>query len=362
MNPAWREFQIHGQFLRAEALRVGLINETYVATYDQGGAPVRYIHQKLNGNVFKKPAAVMQNIECVTAHIRRKLEARGMDQVTRRVLTVIPTRTGAAFCEDDDGHFWRTFIFIEGAQTHADIQTPAQAFYVGQAYGEFQSLLRDLPGRLAETIPHFHDTPKRFAALLAAVKKDCCGRAAGAGPEIEFALQRRAMTGVIVDAMAKGEIPERITHNDTKFNNVMLDAATGRALCVVDLDTVMPGCALYDFGDMVRSATNTAAEDERNLTRVTMDMARFKQLAKGYLSQTKSFLTRREKELLAFSGKLISFELGLRFLTDHLNGDTYFHASRPGQNLDRCRVQFALVESIEAQEEKMCAVVEKLTA
>ena len=356
-----RHFQIYGEILHAEPLKIGHINETYTATYDQGGTRVRYIHQKLNRNVFKNPAGVMKNIVRVTGHIRKTLESRNTPDLTRRALVVIPTRDGEAYHENGHKDIWRTFVYVEGVQTHEAVQTPAQALQAGKAFGEFQNLLVDLPGgRLVETIPDFHHTRKRFENFQKAVQTDSHNRAANARREIDFALKRQAITGVVVDAMSQGKIPERITHNDTKFNNVMLDVVTGEAMCIVDLDTVMPGCALYDFGDMVRTTTSPTLEDELDLAKVTMQMPMFKMLAKGYLAAAGSFLTKREQELIAFSGKLITFEIGLRFLTDYLSGDVYFRTHRPGHNLDRCRTQFKLVESIEKQEVAMQKFVDKL--
>jgi hypothetical protein len=356
-----RHFQIHGEILHAEPLMVGHINETYTATYDQGGTRVRYIHQKLNRAVFKNPAGVMKNIMRVTGHLRKKLEADNIRDITRRTLVVIPTRDGKSYYQSDTSDVWRTFVFVEGVRTYEAVQSPAQAFQAGRAFGEFQSRLVDLPGgRLVETIPNFHNTRKRFAALQQAVQRDHFNRAAGVKREIDFALQREGIAGVIVDEMAKGRIPERITHNDSKFNNVMLDVASGEAMCIVDLDTVMPGCALYDFGDMVRSTTSPALEDEMDVSKVKLQMPMFKQLARGYLSMAGQFLTRAEKDLIAFSGKLITYELGLRFLTDYLSGDMYFRVRQPGHNLDRCRTQFKLVESIERQEGVMQKYVDSL--
>jgi len=315
---------------------------------------VRYIHQKINKNVFKNPPAVMKNVMRVTTHIRRRLEAQNARDITRRSLVVIPTRDGRSHYHSRDGEYWRTFVFIEGVQTFEAVQSPDQALQAGRAFGEFQSMLVDLPdGRLNETIPAFHNTRKRFAALQQAIERDHFSRAQAARPEIEFALKHESLVDVILDAMAKKKIPERITHNDTKFNNVMLDTVTGDAKCVVDLDTVMPGCALYDFGDMVRTTTSPTMEDERDLSKVQMQMPMFKKLVEGYLSTAGGFLTRAEKSLIAFSGKLITFEIGIRFLTDFLSGDTYFRIHRPDHNLDRCRTQFKLVESIERQERAM---------
>jgi Ser/Thr protein kinase RdoA (MazF antagonist) len=319
------------------------------------------IHQKINKRVFKNPPAVMRNLARVSAHLRQKLEDRQLPQITRRCVTVVPTRKGDSYHVDKAGEFWRTFVFIEGVQTLEAVQSPSQAYQAGRAFGEFQNLLVDLPGeRLHETIPSFHNTRKRFAALLDAIKKDHVNRAQLAQPEIEFALKHEKIVDVILNAMAKGRIPERITHNDTKFNNVMLDVVTGEAMCVVDLDTVMPGCALYDFGDMVRTTTSPTLEDEPDLSKVKMQMPMFKRLAEGYLSAAGQFLTKAEKSHIAFSGKLITFEIGIRFLTDFLSGDTYFRIHRSGHNLDRCRTQFKLVESIERQEEAMQRCVDKL--
>ena len=349
-----KQFQIYGEILHAETFKIGHINETYSATYDQGGMRVRYIHQKINKNVFKNPVAVMANVMRVTTHLRNRLEAQDARDITRRSLIVIPTRDGQSYYRNGNGEYWRTFVFVEGVQTFEAVQSPDQAYQAGRAFGEFQSLLVDLPGgRLHETIPGFHNTRQRFTALQQAVEKDHLNRAQAAKPEIEFALKHEALVDVILDGMAKRKIPERITHNDTKFNNVMLDTVTGEAKCVVDLDTVMPGCALYDFGDMVRTTTSPTLEDERDLSKVRMQMPMFKKLVEGYLATAGPFLTRAEKSLIAFSGKLITFEIGIRFLTDHLSGDTYFRIHRPDHNLDRCRTQFKLVESIERHERAM---------
>lgn len=356
-----RHFQIYGEILHAEPLKIGHINETYTATYDQGGTRVRYIHQKLNRNVFKNPAGVMKNIVRVTGHIRKTLESRNTPDLTRRALVVIPTRDGAAYHENGHKDIWRTFVYVEGVQTHEAVQTPAQALQAGKAFGEFQNLLVDLPGgRLVETIPDFHHTRKRFENFQKAVQTDSHNRAANARPEIDFALKRQAITGVVVDAMSQGKIPERITHNDTKFNNVMLDVVTGEAMCIVDLDTVMPGCALYDFGDMVRTTTSPVREDELDLTKVTMQLPMFAALVRGYWSAAGGFLTPAERQSLVLAGKVITLEIGLRFLADYLAGDTYFKIHRLGHNLDRCRTQFRLVESIEQQEAQMHRLVAQL--
>ena len=349
-----RQFYIYGDLLHAEPCKIGHINETYIATYNQGGIQVRYVHQRINTNVFKDPDAVMDNFVRVTSHQRRKLIEAGARDASRRTLAVVPTRDNRPYYRNGDGECWRTLVFVEGVRTFEAVELPTQAYEAGKAFGEFQQLLVDLPGkRLAETIPHFHNTRRRFGALQQAIKSDHANRAKEAKKEIEFALRQEKIVDVILNALAKKKIPERITHNDTKFNNVMLDVKTGRAFCVVDLDTVMPGCALYDFGDMVRTTTSPTLEDELDLSKVKMGMPMFQSLARGYLEAAGSFLTKNERALIAFSGKLITFTIGLRFLTDYLSGDTYFRVHRPGHNLDRARTQFKLVESIERQEDAM---------
>ncbi len=352
-----RHFQIDADFVAAAPCSSGHINDTFVGTYRRDGAELRFIHQWINHHVFKQPELVMENIDRVTTHQRRQLVAAGCPDPERRALQIVPSLDGRPFHRTSDGLSWRTFHFIENAHTCEAVESPAQAAEVARAFGAFQRQLIGLPGpRLYETIPAFHDTPSRFAALVRALESDPHDRAREVRGEIDFALQREPMTGTLLARHAAGDIPERITHNDTKLNNVML-TAEGEGICVIDLDTVMPGLVLYDFGDMVRTATSSTLEDERDLSLVRMQMPMFRALVDGYLSAARDFLTPGERDHLAFSGKLITFEIGLRFLTDHLLGDTYFKIHRPAQNLDRARTQFALVESIEQQEETMAAYV-----
>ncbi len=349
-----RQFYIYGDLLHAEPCKIGHINETYIATYNQGGIQVRYVHQKINTNVFKDPDGVMDNFVRVTSHQRHKLTVSGARDASRRCMTVVPTRNGKFFYRNGDGECWRTLVFVEGVRTFEAVEMPTQAYEAGKAFGEFQTLLVDLPGkRLIETIPHFHNTRKRFEALQEAIRSDRANRATDAKAEIAFALKQEKIVDVILNALAKKKIPERITHNDTKFNNVMLDVVTGKAMCVVDLDTVMPGSALYDFGDMIRTTTSPTLEDELDLSKVQMRMPMFKALARGYLECAGEFLTKNERALVAFSGKLITYTIGIRFLTDYLAGDKYFRVHRPQHNLDRARTQFKLVQSIEKQEKAM---------
>ncbi|MEI7881569.1 MAG: aminoglycoside phosphotransferase family protein [bacterium] len=345
-----RNFQILGEFKEAGPYGSGHINDTYCVVFSQGGAAVRYIFQRINHLIFKNPVALMDNIWRVTGHLQCKLER---DQ-SRRALTLILARDGKPYYRDSDGNTWRAYIFVEKAKTFDAVESPKQAFEAARAFGQFQCLLADLPApRLHETIPDFHHTPKRFAALERAIEADVCNRAVLAKPEIDFVLRRKDLVSVLLDA----SLPERVTHNDTKFNNVMLDDATGEGICVIDLDTVMPGLALYDFGDMVRTTTSPAREDERDLSLVRMQFPMFEALVRGYLSASGDVLTKAEKQHLAFSGKLITLEIGIRFLTDLLMGDTYFKIHREQHNLDRCRTQLKLVESIEQQEDSMNRLV-----
>jgi hypothetical protein len=350
-----REFQLPGEFKSAAPYGTGHINDTYCAVFNEDGGQSRYIVQRINHHVFKNPPALMDNVRRVTAHLAHK--SAGQTDSLRRTLTLVPTQSGEAFDCDKEGNHWRVYVFIERARTYEAVESTKQAFEAGKAFGQFQKLLADLPApRLNDTIPDFHHTPKRFAALEKAIEADAANRAIAAKAEIEFALKHKKTTSTLIEA----GLPERVTHNDTKFNNVMLDDATGEGICVVDLDTVMPGLALYDFGDMVRTATSPAKEDERDLSKVTMQFPMFEALARGYLAEAGEFLTPAEKGLLTFSGKLITFEIGIRFLADYLAGDTYFKVHREGHNLDRCRTQFKLVESIEAQEAAMNKLVDAI--
>ncbi|MDG1892501.1 MAG: aminoglycoside phosphotransferase family protein [Verrucomicrobiota bacterium] len=354
-------FHIYGEILHAEACKIGHINETYTATYGQGGNEVRYIHQKINGNVFKKPVQVMENVNRVTQHIRKKLVDMGEDHVTRRVLIIIPARDGKCYYRDPEGHYWRTFVFIENIRTYESVGSSNQAFQAGKAFGKFVHFLADMKNpRLHETIPSFHNVRQRFETFLEALDQDRFNRASPISKEIDFFKRKEGIVRKLEKAIQSGGIPERITHNDTKFNNVLLDIETGKEQCVVDLDTVMPGNILYDFGDMVRTTTSPTMEDELDLSKVRVRMPLFKSLAKGYLEATREMLTKKEKQMIAFSGKLMTFTIGLRFLTDYLSGDTYFRVHRPEHNLDRTRTQIKLVQSIEHQEEKMQAFVDGL--
>ncbi len=353
-NPvaAASQFEIMGQVQSVEPYGSGHINDTYRVSSTHNHEETRFILQRINHNIFKNPTALMENIARVTTHVSTQVADH--PDAARRALTLIPTRQGTSCLHYEAGNWWRMYPFIERSRSYDAVETPRQAFQAAYAFGQFQQQLATLPApRLHDTIPDFHHTPRRFANFAAALAADTHNRAAEAAPEIAFALAHESITGVLLNA----NLPERVTHNDTKFNNVLLDDQSGEGLCVIDLDTVMPGLVLYDFGDMVRTATSPAMEDERDLSRVTMRMPFFEALVQGYLEAASTFLTPAEKRFLAFSGKLITYEIGLRFLTDYLAGDTYFKVHHPGHNLDRCRTQFKLVQSIEEQEESMQAFV-----
>jgi len=353
------QFQVEGRLTSLTPFGTGHIHDTFCATFDRGGVPARHILQRINGKVFRHPPTVMDNIVRVTRHLQSKLGDAPDRQ--RRAMTVIPTRSGDFCYRDDAGDYWRCYVFIERASTYDVIASPRQAFEAARAFGRFQEALRDLPlPPLHETIPGFHDTPTRFAALVQAIEKDVANRARDTTAEIAFALAREPMIGVLLDLQKAGRMPARTTHNDTKLNNVLLDDTTGEGICVIDLDTVMPGLALNDFGDMVRSAANSGAEDEKDLSKVALRMDIFEALARGYLETAGPFLAPDERSHMAFSAKLISFENGLRFLTDFLNGDVYYKTRRTEHNLDRCRTQFKLVRDIERHEDRMAAFTASL--
>jgi Ser/Thr protein kinase RdoA (MazF antagonist) len=350
-----RQFEIKGELLGAVPYSSGHINDTYLVTLNSSGTSSRCILQRINQSVFPNPADLMENVVRVTEHIGRKLY--GLPGGNRRGLQLIRERNGRAFHLDENGGSWRAYRWIDNAHTRDEIGSPDQAFEAARAFGQFQQMLVDLVGPpLNDTIADFHHTPKRLLALDQVIEQDGPGRVRNAEQEIAFALARRPMTSVLIDA----GLPERVTHNDAKCNNVLMDDQTGEGICVIDLDTVMAGLAPYDFGDMVRTMTSPAREDEQDLSRVNMQMPLFEAVARGYLGATRAFLTPLEKDCLALASRLITFEQGVRFLADYLAGDTYYKVHRAEQNLDRCRRQFKLVTSMEAQEAEMERLVRSL--
>ena len=353
-----RGFRIAGKLVDAVPYGSGHINDTYAATFEAAGATRRYVLQRINHDLFQNVDALMENVMRVTGHVRAKLAETPDADPDRETLTIVPTVDDNAFLRTPEGDFWRAYVFIEDARTRDVLTDPSQAYEAAKAFGRFQRFLADLPApTLHETIPNFHHTPMRLAALERAVAEDSRNRAQACLADIDFALSRRAITDKVTTALETGALPWRITHNDTKVNNVLLDNRTQRAICVIDLDTVMPGSVLYDFGDMVRTFTATAEEDEQDLTKVDVNLDIFRQQARGYLEATGDILTPAEIDDLVFAGKLITLTIGIRFLTDHLAGDTYFKIHRPGHNLDRARTQFKMVRHIEDYNDTMQAIV-----
>lgn len=332
----------------------GHINDTYLTSSKQ------FILQKINTKIFKDYEKLMGNIEGVTSFLKEKIIAAGGNP-ERETLTVIKTKDGKNYYETEDGDVYRLYIFISDSISITNVTDPVQLYHAGKAFGKFQFMLADYPAEeLFEVIPDFHNTRKRFEALKEAIKNDVAGRKHLVEKEIEFALSQEYYIDTVVDALASGELPLRVTHNDTKINNVLFDKDTKEGVCVIDLDTVMPGSLLYDFGDALRAGATTGAEDEIDLSKVWFDIYAFKNFAKGFLEYTNESMTEKEAELLPLSGKLLTYECGIRFLTDYLNGDTYFKIHREHHNLDRARNQFKLVQDMEKKEAEMKSIIAQL--
>ena len=354
-------FGIEAPLLEALPYGCGHINETVMATYAAASGSIRFIHQRINQGVFKQPELVMDNIARVTKHLRAHYQAQGLPDFKRRSLVLIAGANGSEYWRSPKGEVWRTYEFVANTKSYQTVSEPRLAYSVGAAFGEFLSIMARLSDPpLHHTIPKFHDTRNRFENFIAALRSDSLKRVVTAKPEIEFTLAQEAIVDRLLDLQLRGEIRGCVTHNDTKLNNVLFDQQSDQALCVVDLDTVMPGQALYDFGDMVRSSTCFEHEDSRELSKIRCEADLFEALAAGFISQTREILSPVERELLAFSGRLITFEIGLRFLTDYLSGDTYFKIEHSLHNLERARAQFALAKSIEQQQPALERRVAKL--
>ena len=337
-------------------LKTGHINRTYVITFNNGG---KRLLQKINTNVFKQPVELMENIVNVTDFLREKIAKEGGD-VARETLKVFLTKDGKKYYLDSEGGYWRFYNFVENAFSYDAIESDELFYRAGAAFGKFQSQLADFPiESLYETIPDFHHTYKRFLNLKKAEENNFAGRKEEVADELAFAFAREEDTKIVVDLIEKGEIPVRVTHNDTKLNNIMFDSTTKNPICVVDLDTVMPGSALYDFGDAIRFGASTGAEDEKDLSKISIDLNLYEKYVNGFLSTAGKSLNKTEIEYLPFSAKLLTFECGMRFLTDYLDGDVYFGTAYPEHNLDRCRTQFKLVADMEAKFEEMKKITEK---
>lgn len=328
----------------------GHINTTYLVV---AADATEYILQKINGTVFQNPVALMENIQAVTEHLAKKVSS------SRERLTLVPAKDGRLWHRDEDGAYWRMYEFVRDSLCLEKIERPEDFRESGAAFGNFQRQMADFPAQqLHETIPDFHNTPNRYRLLKQAIAADCCKRAGNVQQEIEFFLAREDYAQTLERMKQTGALPVRVTHNDTKLNNVLLDRETRRAVCVIDLDTVMPGLSLYDFGDSVRFGASTGAEDQRDLTQIQFSLPLFRAFTEGFLSSCGSSLTQAELAHLRDGAKMMTLECGARFLTDYLQGDTYFHTSRPDQNLDRCRTQQKLVSDMETSWEKMQEIIE----
>ncbi|MDO4285745.1 MAG: aminoglycoside phosphotransferase family protein [Eubacteriales bacterium] len=334
--------------VQIERFGSGHINDTFLVTDGR-----RYILQRLNTEVFRDPMLVIENIEGVTRFLRAKIEAAGGDP-DRETLNLIHTREEKPYYIDAEGNFWRMYLFIEGATSYDAVKKPEDFYHSAEAFGHFQYQLSDYPAHtLHETIPAFHDTPKRYRDFQKAVQEDVCHRAASVEKEIRFVEERAAEMGLAMDMLREGRLPLRVTHNDTKLNNIMIDDKTGRAVCVIDLDTVMPGLSIFDFGDSIRFGANTAVEDEQDLSKVSLSLPLYETYVDGFLTGCGGALTDEERRMLPQGARLMTLECGMRFLADYLQGDTYFQIHRENHNLDRCRTQFGLVADMERKWDAM---------
>ena len=356
IKTAFDAFQRGGSIVSVTQITAGLINATYLVETDKGE---KYILQKINTFVFKNPDELMENIVGVTNFITEKIKKVG-GNYKRENLNFLPCSSGEYYFRDENGDSWRLYIYVDEALTYNNPKNDDTFRNAGRSFGRFMKLLDGYPAEtLHETIKNFHHTPARYENLLNAVETDIKGRKAVCEDEIQFVIDRKADTHKLTDLVAEGVLPLRVTHNDTKLNNVLFDIKTDKGICVIDLDTIMPGLSLYDFGDSIRSGANTAAEDEADLSKVSIDLDLFEVYVDGFLSETAESLNDAEIENLAFGAKLMTFECGIRFLTDYLEGDVYFRTTHPEHNIIRARNQFKLVADMEAHMDEMNAIVMK---
>jgi len=360
-----QQFDIPGTVYMTYPISIGHINDTFGIETFHKRRMKRYLLQRINTDIFQRPRELMDNIKLVTEKLHESIRKRGGDPC-RESLTLVHTKEGLHYLINSDGTFWRCFHFIEGACTYNFVKNDETGRHVAceaaYAFGKFQQQLRDLPGKsLHETIPYFHHTPRRLRQLREAIEVNYKNRKKNCEYEISFAFERENITSALVNLMADGTIPVRSCHNDTKINNVMFDYTTEpqKALCIIDLDTLMPGTALYDFGDLVRTTTCPAAEDETDISKVIFETGLYEQLVKGYLEAACDFLTDAEIQYMPFSGILITYNMGIRFLADYLRGDTYYKIQRERHNLDRARTQFTLIKEMEMQRSRMEEIVNK---
>ncbi len=346
-------FPIQGKVLACDLYGSGHINDTFLLVTEQGGEGRRYILQRINHFVFPRPDEIMENILGVTTHLREKITLRGGDP-DRETLTVLKTKEGAAFYRDSIGSYWRVYLFIEDNLSLDRVETPEQFYQSALAFGRFQRDLSDFPAeKLHEAIRDFHNTPVRYQNLMKAAEADKCGRRASVAAELAFAEGQKNFTETLYHAYRAGDLPLRVTHNDTKLNNILFDAETSAPLAVIDLDTVMPGFSVNDFGDSIRFGASTAGESETDLSKVTVDLELYRIYVKGFLEGCEGRLTEAEVKLLPVGAKMMTLECGLRFLTDYLEGDVYFRTHYEGHNLDRARNQFRLVAEMDRLWEEM---------
>jgi hypothetical protein len=353
-------FQIPGRFASASPIKFGHIHDTFVASYREGETGRRYVHQRLNDRVFRDLGALMDNLVRVTRHQWELLRSEGADDAERRCLRLVSARDGRPFHVSADGGTWRTFRFLEGARSRDTIEEPGQAYQVARAFGRFAAALRDLPPpSLAITIPGFHDLGARFASFEEALAADSDGRAASVAAEVDGAAAGFQDLGRLLAERGFSELPRRIAHNDCKVNNVMLDDVSGEGLCVIDLDTVMEGTLLCDFGELVRTGTSRSPEDEVDLDAIRLELDLFRAATHGYLAGAATLLSEVEIGILPLAGPVMALENAIRFLTDHLCGDVYFRVHRKGHNLDRFRAQLRLVELMGEHRAEMQSIVEE---
>ena len=352
-------FQFEGEYTEGIPYGSGHINDTFRVTFQQKGETKRYILQRMNNQIFLNPEELMENVVGVTSWLRKKIVENG-GEPERETLNLVPAKDGKAFYKDSEGEYWRVYLFIEGAKTYDLVENQEDFYQSAVAFGRFQGLLADYPAEtLHETIQDFHNTVKRLDTFKKAVEADACGRAAQVQEEIQFVLDREALAHKLCDMQAEGKLPLRVTHNDTKLNNIMIDDETRKAICVIDLDTVMPGLSVNDFGDSIRFGASTGAEDEPDLSKVSCSMELFELYTKGFVEGCKGSLTEEELDMLPVGAMTMTYECGMRFLTDYLEGDHYFKIHREGHNLDRCRTQFKLVKDMEEKWNQMNEIVNK---
>ncbi len=350
------QFKFEGEFQSIEPFGCGHINSTYAIYFKP---QTRYILQKINTNIFKNPYELMENINSVTTHLKTKIKEYGGNP-EQETLTIVKTKEGKLLYKDSENNYFRVYLFIENASSYQLVEKPILFYNAARAFGKFQRLLADFPAEsLFEVIPNFHNTKSRYKDFITALEKNLAGRVDLIKDEIKFVKDREKDCSIFVDLIEQGKLPLRVTHNDTKLNNIMIDNKADEGICIIDLDTIMPGSILYDFGDSIRFGASSAKEDEKDLDKVYMVIDLFEQYTKGYLSEAKNTLTSVEIENLALSAKILTLECGIRFLTDYINGDVYFKIHRDGQNLDRARTQFKLVADMESKMELMQNIVNR---